>query len=140
VIDEAVSGVLAADPELVAMLGTFNGGPAIFVHDRVPDSFEHGGMAYVVMRDGDFGGPLDGDGDFFTPQVEIHVIGASDGDAADVEAAAMRIQDLLRGADIAPSGYVPGGVGVRGPTAVDTDDLSFVRRLVATVGLTESGP
>ena len=136
-IDEVVSAVLAADAELVGMIGTFNGGPAIFVHDRVPDSFEHGGMAYVVMRDGDFGGPLDGDGDFFTPEVEIHVIGASDGDASDVDAAAMRIQKLLQGADIAPAGYVAGGVGVRGPTPVDTDDLSFARRLVATVGLTE---
>ncbi len=137
-IDAAVRDFLAADTTLVAMLGAFAGQPAIFVHGVVPASFVRGVKPYIALRDDPAGPYLDGDANFFSADVDILVLKSDEGDAADVEAAAWRVRTVLHGALIAPTGYVSGGTSVTGPQPDDPDDLSFGRRLTATVVLTET--
>lgn len=135
-IDAAVRDLLAADGTLAALLGAYRGQPAIFVNNNVPHNFDRGTAAYVALRDGAEGPPLDGDGQVISADVDILVLKLDDGDASDVDAAARRIKALLHGTDIAPSGYEAGGCAVTGPRPDDPDDLTFGRRLTATVILT----
>lgn len=136
-IDKAVQDALAADATLVALLGTYRGAAAIFVQNEVPSDFVRGGTPYIALRDGPNGGYLDGDRKAFSADVEVLVLALDQGDAAACEAAALRVRAVLDGADIAPTGYVAGGTAVVGPTPADPDDLTFGRRLTATMILTE---
>ena len=137
-IDKAVRDFLAADATLVAMLGTFTGAPAIFVQGDVPPTFDRGDDPYVVLQDGESGGYLDGERDFFSVPIDVLVLGRDVGDAAAVEAAAWRVRALLDGASLSPTGYTNAGTAIAsGPSPDDPDDLTFGRRLRAIVGLIE---
>jgi hypothetical protein len=143
VIDLAVQAALVADPALAGMLGAYQGRPAVFVQNDIPDAFVRAeSKAYIALRDGDAGPYLDGDQDFLLQPVEIFVQGKDTGDAAVVEAAAWRARAVLKAAVIAPAGFAPaGGAGnvsiESGPDTDDPDEFTFGRRLRIVVGLIE---
>lgn len=137
-IEKALQTTLAADAALAALLGSYQGAPAIFIGGVVPNDFVRSSTPYIVVGNSARGPYLDGDRDFFEVTADMIVMGANDADPADVEAAAVQAIAVVKASNLAPPDHASAGkASVEEMATDDLDDLTFGRRVGIAAALIE---